>query len=701
MPNKSDPFESFVNKLKEAGSYSNILKMRFISFRNSVIISLIVLIGYLFIVLLSRDKNSMACFRDMAGPMIELLVGFCLFYAAKLSGVHGRRVQNFWLIIGIALLCYGIEDVIWAIMELVLHQQLFPSFASIFYFLFYFLFVLGILYLPGESLSKNKKIKMILDTSVIFITAGIIFGIFFLPYINSIYGLNKVSMAYAVVDLVLFLALLRILFNNFKGFYRTPLLLLGMGIFSQIVTDNIYSFQVIQGIAVSGGFLNAGWLLAILFIYLAAAFEIDLLRGNKKCMEFELGIHRFNFSPYLPLLTVLITYVLVILVNNNKISISGLYIEAAVGIIILLAVFRQGIILNENENLYVAAKKEIESRKKSEEALKLVNIYNRSLIEVNLDPLVTIGLDGKITDVNSSTEAVTGYSRHELIGTDFSSYFTEPDKAQEGYKKAFQNGSVRNYPLEIQNKNGKSIPVLYNATTYKDESGRVIGVFAAARDINELKKAEDKLKSSLNEKELLLKEVHHRVKNNMQIISSLLSLQSKYINDDLTIQVLKESEVRIKAMALVHESIYLSDNLSSIPFQSYVQRLVMDIIIHYSAQWITPKFNIEDIIFNIETAIPCGLIVTELVTNSIKYAFLEDEGVISVEFTREMDKLKLTVSDNGRGLPEHLLHEKSDSLGLLLVEMLVNQLEGELKIDNRNGTTFTVIFKELEYTKRV
>jgi len=701
MPNKSDPFESFVNKLKEAGSYSNILKMRFISFRNSVIISLIVLIGYLFIVLLSRDKNSMACFRDMAGPMIELLVGFCLFYAAKLSGVHGRRVQNFWLIIGIALLCYGIGDVIWAIMELVLHQQLFPSFASIFYFLFYFLFVLGILYLPGESLSKNKKIKMILDTSVIFITAGIIFGIFFLPYINSIYGLNKVSMAYAVVDLVLFLALLRILFNNFKGFYRTPLLLLGMGIFSQIVTDNIYSFQVIQEIAVSGGFLNAGWLLAILFIYLAAAFEIDLLRGNKKCMEFELGIHRFNFSPYLPLLTVLITYVLVILVNNNKISISGLYIEAAVGIIILLAVFRQGIILNENENLYVAAKKEIESRKKSEEALKLVNIYNRSLIEVNLDPLVTIGLDGKITDVNSSTEAVTGYSRHELIGTDFSSYFTEHDKAQEGYKKAFQNGSVRNYPLEIQNKNGKSIPVLYNATTYKDESGRVIGVFAAARDINELKKAEDKLKSSLNEKELLLKEVHHRVKNNMQIISSLLSLQSKYINDDLTIQVLKESEVRIKAMALVHESIYLSDNLSSIPFQSYVQRLVMDIIIHYSAQWITPKFNIEDIIFNIETAIPCGLIVTELVTNSIKYAFLEDEGVISVEFTREMDKLKLTVSDNGRGLSEHLLHEKSNSLGLLLVEMLVNQLEGELKIDNRNGTTFTVIFKELEYTKRV
>ena len=127
----------------------------------------------------------------------------------------------------------------------------------------------------------------------------------------------------------------------------------------------------------------------------------------------------------------------------------------------------------------------------------------------------------------------------------------------------------------------------------------------------------------------------------------------------------------------------------------------MDIIIHYNAQWITPKFNIEDIIFNIETAIPCGLIITELVTNSIKYAFLKNEGVITVEFTREADKLKLTVSDNGIGLPEHLLHEKSNSLGLLLVDMLVNQLEGELKVYNSNGTTFEIIFKELEYIERV
>ena len=702
MLNRDDIFGSFANKLNRIGSHINCLKTHFISFRSSLIISLIVLVGYLFIIYLLGNENSLrVCFIDIAGFILELLIALYLFYTAKLLSMEGRRVQTFWLIIGTALFFYVMGNVMWSLIELVIHQQLFSSIVIIFYLLFYLSFVLGIIYLPAKPISKDKKIKIILDTLIIVVTGSLIFGIFLLPYFGSIYNLNILAMAYFVGDFVLFLALLRILFNDFKGFYRTPLLLLGMGILAQIITDNIYSYQVIRGIYVHGGLLNTGWLLAVLFIYLAAAFKVNLLRGSKKCMEFELWIHNLNFPPYLPLLTVLITYVLVILVNNNQISINGLYIETAVGIIILLAVFRQGIILNENENLYVAAKKEIESRKKSERALKLANIYNRSLIEVSLDPLVTIGPDGKITDVNSSTESFTGYSRRELIGTDFSSYFTEHDKAQKGYKKAFQEGSVRNYPLEIQNKNGKSAPVLYNATTYKDESGKVIGVFAAARDITELKKAEDELKSSLTEKELLLKEIHHRVKNNMQIISSLLSIQSKYIEDNSTIQILKESEVRIKAMSLVHESIYLSDNLSSIPFQSYIKRLVMDIIIHYNAQWITPEFNVEDINFNIETAIPCGLIVTELVTNSIKYAFLKKEGVITVELRREADKLKLTVSDNGRGLPEQLLHEKSNYLGLSLVDMLVNQLEGELKINSANGTTFTIIFKELEYSERV
>ncbi len=132
-------------------------------------------------------------------------------------------------------------------------------------------------------------------------------------------------------------------------------------------------------------------------------------------------------------------------------------------------------------------------RKRSEKALKLSNLYNRSLIEASLDPLVTIGRDGKITDVSGATEMVTGYSRNDLIGTDFSDYFTEPGEARKGYQQVFMHGEVRDYPLEIRHKDGYITPVLYNASVYGDENGKVIGVFAAARDITELKKVEEAL----------------------------------------------------------------------------------------------------------------------------------------------------------------------------------------------------------------
>jgi PAS domain S-box-containing protein len=132
-------------------------------------------------------------------------------------------------------------------------------------------------------------------------------------------------------------------------------------------------------------------------------------------------------------------------------------------------------------------------RKRTQKELQAASSYARSLIEASLDPLVTIGADGKIMDVNKATEQVTGVSRQRLIGTDFSNYFTEPEKAREGYKKVFSEGSVTDYPLTIRHTSGRTIDVLYNAAVYKDEAGKVQGVFAAARDITERKKAEEAL----------------------------------------------------------------------------------------------------------------------------------------------------------------------------------------------------------------
>jgi len=145
---------------------------------------------------------------------------------------------------------------------------------------------------------------------------------------------------------------------------------------------------------------------------------------------------------------------------------------------------------------------EVSERMKSQEALRIASAYNRSLIEASLDPLVTIDPEGKISDVNSATEAVTGYSRSDLIGTDFSDYFTEPKKALEGYMRVFQEEFVRDYPLEIRHRGGHVTPVLYNASVYRDDSGNVIGVFAAARDVTELKKAYEEVQKSRDELEI-------------------------------------------------------------------------------------------------------------------------------------------------------------------------------------------------------
>lgn len=363
--------------------------------------------------------------------------------------------------------------------------------------------------------------------------------------------------------------------------------------------------------------------------------------------------------------------------------------------------------------------RDITKIKKAEEQIKRANIYHRGLIEASLDPLVTIGPDGKITDVNSATEAVTGYSRKELIETDFSDYFTESNKAREGYQRVFNDGIVKNYELEIKNKDGDVIPVSYNASVYKDENDDVIGVFAAARDITEIKEAERNIRASLKEKEVLLREIHHRVKNNLQIISSLLSLQSSYINDDEALDIFTESQNRVKSMAMIHEKLYKSDCLMKINFRDYVDDLTESLFYNYkiSPNMIKIHKKIDNIFFDVNTSIPCGLIINELVTNCLKHAFpwfktsksLKESSQdlefgkykVDIELKPDGENYILTIADNGVGFPDDIDFKETDSLGLQLVNNLVEQLDGTITLDKNDGTKFIIVFKETEYEERI
>jgi len=232
----------------------------------------------------------------------------------------------------------------------------------------------------------------------------------------------------------------------------------------------------------------------------------------------------------------------------------------------------------------------------------------------------------------------------------------------------------------------------------QDFAASVANIISRYLESNERKRAEKKIKESLHEKEILLQEIHHRVKNNMQVISSLLSLQSRYIDDKESFDVFKESQNRVKSMALIHEKLYESENLDHLDMGSYLESLCSSL----KSSYISPKDKInisssaEDINLNLDTAIPLGLIINELVTNSIKHAFDPgEEGNIKISMQRKGTKIILDVSDDGKGIPDNLDFKNTKSLGLMLVNSLVNQIDGDIYLQNHKGTIFTTKFREI------
>jgi len=219
----------------------------------------------------------------------------------------------------------------------------------------------------------------------------------------------------------------------------------------------------------------------------------------------------------------------------------------------------------------------------------------------------------------------------------------------------------------------------------------------AQQEISERKLAEERIKASLEEKEVLLKEIHHRVKNNLQVISSLLYLQSRRVHDEATIHMFQESRHRVRSMALVHERLYRAQDLARVDFAEYVRSLVKYLHRTYdvSSELVTLNVSVDDVTLGIDTAVPCGLILNELVSNSLKHAFQDKAGEIEVGFHRGPDdRFVLTVSDNGIGIPEDQEVWSNGSLGLQLVHTLVNQLEATLELDKSQGTRFQITFSD-------
>lgn len=360
------------------------------------------------------------------------------------------------------------------------------------------------------------------------------------------------------------------------------------------------------------------------------------------------------------------------------------------------------------------------SDRKQAEAMKIKLITSlkeserkfRSLYEATSDAVILLDEKGFI-DCNSATLTMFGLNqKEEFLTSKLTDYY--PEYQQNGQPsqqllkrkiaKAICKGN-NHFEWIIKRTDNSEFPVevLLTAMKVGDISGekksfknRVIQ--AVIRDITERKRNEEQIKASLAEKEVLLKEIHHRVKNNLQVISSLLRLQSRYIEDENVMEMLKESQNRVRSMALVHEHLYQSKDLSRIDFSEYIRNLASHIFKAYEVKTRGVKLNVKvvPVFLNIDTVVPCGLIINELVSNSLKYAFPEESlGDIFIDLNYDHNnenKFILQVGDNGIGFPEGLDYKNSGSLGLRLVFSLVRQLKGEIERVNAVGTVFKITF---------
>ena len=274
----------------------------------------------------------------------------------------------------------------------------------------------------------------------------------------------------------------------------------------------------------------------------------------------------------------------------------------------------------------------------------------------------------------------------------------------EKYNAALR-GETQYFETEINDKHNNVVWREVFLNPIFDTNKNVVEVSGMGLDITEKKQSEDKIKQSLQEKEVLLKEVHHRVKNNLQVISSILNLQSSYVKDESTLNILKESQNRIKSMSFIHESLYQTKDFSSINFSEYTSSLVHNLIHSYSNidHEIKLNLDIQLIFLNLDLAIPCGLIINEIISNTLKYAFTgkSQNAEITLKMRTEGENIKLIIGDNGIGLPQHINYRNTESLGLQLVVTLTDQLNGVIDIDTKKGTMYTIVFKQNQIKNRI
>jgi PAS domain S-box-containing protein len=316
------------------------------------------------------------------------------------------------------------------------------------------------------------------------------------------------------------------------------------------------------------------------------------------------------------------------------------------------------------------------------------------------DAISITDLQNRLLFVNDAFLQTYGYSEDDLLGNDIAlirSPHVLPEVGENIRSATLEGG----WYGEVLNRraDGTELPVELWTSVVRNDEGDPVAFVGVARDITERKRTEEHLRSSLEEKEVLLREIHHRVKNNLQVITSLLSLQGEYLKDEEMLKIMRESQHRVRSMALIHEKIYHSHNLAEVDFGDYTRELVSQLVRSYAASRESVQMHIraDSVSLGVDRAIPCGIVVNELVTNALKYAFPGGRtGRIDVELRSvSAGLIRLTVRDDGVGFPAGFDAQNARTLGLTLVSMLAEQLQGELAFPRQeSGVEVVLTFRK-------
>jgi PAS domain S-box-containing protein len=339
---------------------------------------------------------------------------------------------------------------------------------------------------------------------------------------------------------------------------------------------------------------------------------------------------------------------------------------------------------------------DISDIREAEKAKFASEMRYRRLFETAQDGILILDADtGQIVDVNPFLVTMLGFSREEFFGKKIweIGLFRDIVANKDNFGKLQRKEYIRYEDLPLETADGRRIPVEFVSNVYMVDNKKVIQ--CNIRDVTERKKMSAQIDASLTEKEILLKEIHHRVKNNLQIVSSLLNMHIRKINDPLATEALQDSQNRVMSMALVHEHLYKSNDLTNIDLMNYISALGTGLFVVFETEKHGIRFdlNIHNVYVDINTAIPLGLIINELVTNCLKHAFKGQEDCrISVTATKNPGVMALIVADNGIGIAGDIILEDQNSLGLRLIRALTRQLHGTVVIDRTEGTKFTFAF---------